>query len=82
MGNKKEDWGKTYMITDFEGTALRIKNGKLFILDQRLLPNQEKWIRVKSVNQAILLIKDLAVRGAPLIGVFAALSLAMVGSWN
>jgi len=49
----------------------------LRILDQTLLPHEEKWIEVCSPEQMVLEIKRLAVRGAPLIGVAAAFSLAM-----
>lgn len=48
----------------------------LWILDQSLLPLKEEWILLSSVNQTIEAIQQLKVRGAPLIGVVAALSLA------
>ncbi len=44
---------------------LQYKDDKLCILDQRLLPNEEKWIEIKNKEQAFDAIKDLAVRGAP-----------------
>ena len=49
----------------------------LEILDQRYLPDEEKWVRVDSAAAMIEIIKSLAVRGAPLIGVAAALALAV-----
>jgi methylthioribose-1-phosphate isomerase len=55
----------------------RIDTVILEILDQRLLPDQEKWIRVESAAAMSELIKCLAVRGAPLIGVAAALALVV-----
>ena len=39
---------------------LQYKNDKLYILDQRLLPNEEKWIEIKNKEQAFDAIKDLA----------------------
>ena len=42
---------------------LQYKDDKLCILDQRLLPNEEKWIEIKNKEQAFDAIKDLAVRG-------------------
>jgi methylthioribose-1-phosphate isomerase len=45
----------------------------LRLLDQTLLPHQEKWIEINSNEQMIEAIKALRVRGAPLIGVAASL---------
>lgn len=42
---------------------LHYKNDKLFILDQRLLPNEEKWIEIKNKEDAYEAIQTLAVRG-------------------
>lgn len=55
----------------------RVDGVILEVLDQRLLPDQENWIRVESARKMSELIKSLAVRGAPLIGVAAALALAV-----
>lgn len=49
---------------------------QLKLLDQTLLPHEEKWLNIKNVPEMIEAIKALRVRGAPLIGVAAALSLA------
>ena len=48
----------------------------LRLLDQTLLPHQEKWLSIETNAQMIEAIKALRVRGAPLIGVAASL---MVG---
>lgn len=40
---------------------LHYKNDKLFILDQRLLPNEEKWIEIKNKEDAYEAIQTLAV---------------------
>jgi len=61
---------------------LKYKNGKLTILDQRLLPNEEKWIEIKSKEDAYDAIKTLAVRGAPAIGIFAGYSMAIFSKEN
>ncbi len=55
---------------------------KLEILDQTLLPHQEKWITIQDTPQMIDAIKKLQVRGAPLIGVAAALQLAQAAKTN
>ncbi|NUM89410.1 MAG: S-methyl-5-thioribose-1-phosphate isomerase, partial [Bdellovibrionales bacterium] len=44
--------------------------------DQTLLPREERWVTIRSPEDMIREIRRLAVRGAPLIGVAAALSLA------
>lgn len=56
--------------------ALRFTETKFEILDQTLLPHVEKWIAIESTEQMIEAIKMLRVRGAPLIGVAAALQVA------
>ncbi|AZZ37515.1 S-methyl-5-thioribose-1-phosphate isomerase [Bdellovibrio sp. qaytius] len=56
--------------------ALKFSETKFEILDQTLLPHQEKWIVIESTEQMIEAIKMLRVRGAPLIGVAAALQVA------
>ncbi|HPC81985.1 MAG TPA: S-methyl-5-thioribose-1-phosphate isomerase [Thermoanaerobaculaceae bacterium] len=55
---------------------LRVERG-LEILDQRHLPWREVWIEVRDAAHAARLIRDLAVRGAPLIGITAAYALAI-----
>jgi len=56
--------------------GLKYHNNKLIVLDQTLLPHEELWIESKSPDDMVGLIQRLAVRGAPLIGVAAALALA------
>ncbi|MEO0224291.1 MAG: S-methyl-5-thioribose-1-phosphate isomerase [candidate division WOR-3 bacterium] len=48
---------------------LIFENNKLFILDQRKLPFNEIYIEVKSAYQMSNLIKNMAIRGAPLIAI-------------
>jgi methylthioribose-1-phosphate isomerase len=48
----------------------------LSLLDQRLLPEEERWIDASAPEACVAAIQGLAVRGAPLIGVSAALCLA------
>ncbi len=59
-----------------ESTALRSDGSRLWILDQTLLPDQEMWLEASGPEVMIQHIQRLAVRGAPLIGVAAALCLA------
>jgi methylthioribose-1-phosphate isomerase len=56
--------------------ALTSDGAALHVLDQRLLPHEERWLVCRDPEHMVELIKTLAVRGAPLIGVAAALALA------
>ncbi|MGN1329162.1 MAG: S-methyl-5-thioribose-1-phosphate isomerase [Eubacterium sp.] len=61
---------------------LRFTDGRLEILDQTLLPNEEKWIEIKNKEQAYTAIQTLVVRGAPAIGVFAGYCTALFSKDN
>ncbi len=63
-------------MNHLESMALRHVKGRLSILDQTLLPHEERWVDIHSPEDMIREIQRLAVRGAPLIGVAAALSLS------
>jgi methylthioribose-1-phosphate isomerase len=52
--------------------AVQWQGDLLRLLDQRLLPQEERWIDCASAAQVTQAIKDLAVRGAPAIGIAAA----------
>ena len=54
------------------------KDGKLLLLDQTLLPNQEVYIEPKTKEDYYYAIKKLQVRGAPAIGIFAAYGMALI----
>ena len=56
---------------------LRWEDGALLLLDQTLLPHEERWLRCESPEQVADAIRRLAVRGAPAIGVAAAYALAL-----
>jgi methylthioribose-1-phosphate isomerase len=47
------------------------------MLDQRLLPNEEKYLMLRSYDEVAEAIKKMVVRGAPAIGVSAAMGLAL-----
>ena len=57
--------------------ALRWQDDRLHILDQRLLPHKEAWIVAETWQQVAEAIVDMAVRGAPLIGIAAAYGMAL-----
>ena len=50
---------------------------KLRMLDQRKLPLKERWVEARTYPEVAAAIRDMVVRGAPLIGVVAAFGLAM-----
>lgn len=50
------------------------------MLDQRLLPTEEKYLMLRSYEEVADAIKTMAVRGAPAIGVSAAMGLALGAS--
>ena len=56
---------------------IKFDGKRLFILDQTLLPNEEKYIEMNSIEDCFNAIKLLQVRGAPAIGIFAGYSLAL-----
>ena len=58
-------------------TPLRWTGASLQLLDQRLLPNEEKWIECDDAAQVATAIRDMVVRGAPAIGVSAAFGVAL-----
>jgi methylthioribose-1-phosphate isomerase len=60
----------------FDSFSLRYLHGKLELLDQRLLPDKEDWVDASEPQTVWKLIRNLSVRGAPMIGVAAAMCLA------
>ncbi|MCM1115125.1 MAG: S-methyl-5-thioribose-1-phosphate isomerase [Clostridium sp.] len=61
---------------------LKFTGTKLIILDQTLLPNEEKWVEIENKEQAYYAIKTLMVRGAPAIGIFAGYAMALFAKDN
>jgi methylthioribose-1-phosphate isomerase len=51
--------------------------GKVRLLDQRALPEEERYLAIGELPELIEAIRSLAVRGAPALGVTGALGLAM-----
>ena len=61
----------------FDTVELSPNAREVVILDQTLLPNQEKFLHLTSAEQIFYSITLLKVRGAPAIGIAAAFGLAM-----
>lgn len=60
-----------------DSLGLKLTDGRLLLLDQQALPRQELWLDASEPDQMIRAIQALKVRGAPLIGVAAALCLGL-----
>ena len=52
------------------------EENRVFIIDQRWLPHEFKTVELKTISDFAISIKDMWVRGAPLIGVTAAFGFA------
>ena len=62
---------------DFRTVSLDKSGTKLRIIDQNMLPNSVVWLELDEIEQVWQAIRTLAVRGAPAIGVAAAIGLAV-----
>lgn len=56
---------------------MKWEDGRLLLLDQRRLPRYTSWLRLKNSEEVAAAIKEMAVRGAPAIGVAAAYGMAL-----
>jgi methylthioribose-1-phosphate isomerase len=56
---------------------VRLAGDAVELLDQRLLPGEERYLRLASAEEVARAIEDMAVRGAPAIGVAAAMGVAI-----
>ncbi|WP_010483278.1 S-methyl-5-thioribose-1-phosphate isomerase [Pseudomonas sp. S9] len=52
--------------------AIEWRDGRLYLLDQRVLPFEELWLAYESAAEVASAIKLMVVRGAPAIGISAA----------
>lgn len=62
--------------------TIRLTGDAVEILDQRKLPQESTILRATSVDQLIGAIRDMAVRGAPAIGVAGAFGLVLSAQQN
>ena len=56
---------------------IRLEGDRVLLLDQTLLPEREEWVEIRDARAMAGAIQDLQIRGAPAIGIAAALSLAL-----
>ncbi|HKP50183.1 MAG TPA: hypothetical protein VJU17_09235, partial [Gemmatimonadales bacterium] len=52
-------------------------NRTIRILDQTLLPEEERYLELRTLEELAEAIRSLRVRGAPLIGIAAAMGVVM-----
>ncbi|MGG2397459.1 S-methyl-5-thioribose-1-phosphate isomerase [Pseudomonas sp. SH1-B] len=57
--------------------AIEWREGALYLLDQRLLPHRQTWLRFDSAALVADAIRNMVVRGAPAIGIAAAYGLVL-----
>jgi methylthioribose-1-phosphate isomerase len=57
--------------------AIEWRVDHLALLDQRLLPDEERWLRLTTVQEVAAAIRDMVVRGAPAIGITAAFGVVL-----
>ncbi len=53
------------------------KDGRLYLIEQRLLPAEERHVPYDDAPSVAKAIKDMVVRGAPAIGIAAAFGMAL-----
>ena len=57
--------------------AIEWRDGALYLLDQRVLPFEETWLRYDSAAAVAEAIRSMVVRGAPAIGITAAYAVVL-----
>jgi len=70
------------MLFKYDSLGLRLADHQIYLLDQQALPAQEHWVNATEPTNMEAAIKALKVRGAPLIGVAAALCLGLYARQN
>ena len=57
--------------------AVEWLDGRIRLIDQRLLPGRLEYLTLQTLAEAAVAIRDMAVRGAPAIGITAAYAVAL-----
>lgn len=61
----------------FTSSGMSYDGSTFFILDQTLLPHREEWLPCRTTTELVHIIKRLAIRGAPAIGISSSILLAL-----
>ncbi len=64
-------------MKDLKSLSLEVRDNKLFLLDQTKLPYEEIWFQVYNLSDFATAVKELKIRGAPLIGLASAIFVAL-----
>lgn len=64
-----------------QAVAMRWHGDRLELLDQRLLPGEEKWLTTQRASEVAQCIADMVVRGAPAIGITAAYGVVLAARY-
>lgn len=59
---------------------IRWNKGVVYLLEQRVLPFREKWVKCDTVERVAKAIEEMTVRGAPAIGITAAYGVALAAT--
>jgi methylthioribose-1-phosphate isomerase len=72
-------WGEQEPLSGASYSAAELSRDgtRLFVLDQRLLPGEERYLEYRDVVGAAESIRDMVVRGAPAIGITAAYGMVL-----
>lgn len=62
--------------------TIKWKGGEVFLIDQTLLPMQFKYIICKNYEEIAEAIEEMKIRGAPAIGVAAAMGIALAAYYS
>lgn len=57
--------------------TIKWEDNYIYLIDQRKLPNRKEWFVCCTVQDVIAAIREMAIRGAPAIGVAAGMGLAL-----
>lgn len=72
-GRAAEDPGG---VEAFDVRPVALDHGEVVLLDQRKLPGEEVYVRLRTAEEVAGAIRDMVVRGAPAIGITAAMGIA------
>jgi len=64
-----------------QAVAMRWHGDRLELLDQRLLPGEEKWLTTQRASEVAQCITDMVVRGAPAIGITVAYGVVLAARY-
>jgi methylthioribose-1-phosphate isomerase len=57
--------------------TIKWEGNSVYLIDQRKLPQTKEWFVCHSIDDVITAIRDMAIRGAPAIGIAAGMGLAL-----